>query len=612
MRILSLLIVLLLPAAVLAQKSGPLGGSAAHPIDLREAQLELLNVPIGVASADKASDFLQQHIATFRGPNIGVNALEAVESKGGSHFAFEQTWSGVPLYRSRSKVNMDRQGAVRSIINNSYDLSNQQLPTDFPAEATTNAWLTANGVPDGTVLERSNAYFPENAGFVATTRLEVLEGQQSYYEVFLDAAGNEVYFRDLVAYHHHAAPPPTDTTVLGNIFLPDPLSSAGVIYGGQYQDNDDADSQVLTNELVEVDVPAEYDNGVFYAENQWVKIVDAMGPSVDPHQSASDDWRVTRENDVFEDVMILYYLNLYKSYLDSLGHITLMAYQIEADAHSLNNADNSNFVSGGTPRLNFGEGGIDDAEDSDVIIHEYGHAISYSAAPGSNGGVARQAMDEAFGDYLAASYSKSITDWKWGKVYTWDGNNGNWNGRPVVSVKHYPEDVVNDIYQDAEIWSSTIMQVHNSIGRTKADDIMIQSMYAFEIGLTMAQAAELFIQADTILYNGLNYNSVCMWFELRGLYSNCVVGVDEAPLVKLPAPELLNSEGFANGETAQLQFQVPASRTITLYTADGRTVWTKQCANSTATVAANDLASGSYLLSVQAGQSRSVFKLGRH
>ncbi|MEZ4916786.1 MAG: hypothetical protein R2836_07345 [Chitinophagales bacterium] len=55
--------------------------------------------------------------------------------------------------------------------------------------------------------------------------------------------------------------------------------------------------------------------------------------------------------------------------------------QISVDTHGNNGADNS-FFSPATPlRLIFGEGGVDDAEDADVIIHEYGHAISHFAAP---------------------------------------------------------------------------------------------------------------------------------------------------------------------------------------------------------------------------------------
>ena len=43
--------------------------------------------------------------------------------------------------------------------------------------------------------------------------------------------------------------------------------------------------------------------------------------------------------------------------------------------HGFNGADNSSY-SPGTGRLQFGEGGVDDAEDSDVVHHELGHGPS--------------------------------------------------------------------------------------------------------------------------------------------------------------------------------------------------------------------------------------------
>ena len=49
------------------------------------------------------------------------------------------------------------------------------------------------------------------------------------------------------------------------------------------------------------------------------------------------------------------------------------------DPSGANEADNSYYTAG---TLNFGEGGVDDAEDADIIIHEYGHASRISKFPG--------------------------------------------------------------------------------------------------------------------------------------------------------------------------------------------------------------------------------------
>jgi hypothetical protein len=47
-------------------------------------------------------------------------------------------------------------------------------------------------------------------------------------------------------------------------------------------------------------------------------------------------------------------------------------------------------------RLAFGEGGVDDAEDVDVVLHEYGHAIQHDTVPGWGGRheIGRDVMDQ--------------------------------------------------------------------------------------------------------------------------------------------------------------------------------------------------------------------------
>ena len=59
-----------------------------------------------------------------------------------------------------------------------------------------------------------------------------------------------------------------------------------------------------------------------------------------------------------------------------------------------------------THELVLGTGGVDDGEDADVIVHEYGHSLQDQAAPSFAADAARAAtMGEGFGDYMAAAMS---------------------------------------------------------------------------------------------------------------------------------------------------------------------------------------------------------------
>ena len=78
---------------------------------------------------------------------------------------------------------------------------------------------------------------------------------------------------------------------------------------------------------------------------------------------------------------------------------------MRADAIS----DDNSYFSPMTRSMTLGTGGVDDGEDADVIVHEYGHSLQDQAV--HNFGVSRggAAVGEGFGDYLAASMSALTT-----------------------------------------------------------------------------------------------------------------------------------------------------------------------------------------------------------
>jgi hypothetical protein len=257
----------------------------------------------------------------------------------------------------------------------------------------------------------------------------------------------------------------------------------------------------------------------------------------------------------------------------------------------------------------FGEGGVDDAEDGDVVVHEMGHGISDCLAPGTNSGFQRQAIDEAFGDYLAKAYHRSYSNYQWGDVFNWDGHNEFWNGRSVISTKHYPEDLGSSYHLAGEIWSSTLMQLHDDIGRSALDSVLFYGWRSLNSGNSMTQAAEYIIDADSILFNKANRAKLLLRFRQRGILAwPAGVGPNVAADGLI---QVLNSAGFASHESPlALQGLQPETRyAITISGMDGRVIEEHSSLGSSMFYLTNSYLPGVYTLTLREPSGAVSFQL---
>ena len=129
-----------------------------------------------------------------------------------------------------------------------------------------------------------------------------------------------------------------------------------------------------------------------------------------PRVSPTNTFRYTRHQDEFEQVMAYYWITEAQKYIQSLGFgVTRRAIDDRPQPVRINQwgHDNSFATDHPTNELRFGKGGVDDAEDAEVILHEYGHAIHFS----QNFSFASEeagAISEGFGDYWAVTVSDVV------------------------------------------------------------------------------------------------------------------------------------------------------------------------------------------------------------
>lgn len=251
-------------------------------------------------------------------------------------------------------------------------------------------------------------------------------------------------------------------------------------------------------------------------------------------------WGVKRSQNRFEALMTYFHMDRAQRYIRDLGFgrggaegINKRTQVAVADAFR----DDNSYFSPATRRIRFGSGGVDDAEDADVIVHEYGHAIQDDQLRGFGLGDQAGAIGEGFGDYWAAvmsSRSPGTSDRDDVCVFDWDGVS--W-GRFVLSFDRRcgrradRDDTLSQIqaacqYQIhcvGEVWSSALWDLRDQIGGRAFDRILLSSQFMYTPNEHFDEAVNHLIDADVALNGGGNAAAICDELETqRGISaSNC-------------------------------------------------------------------------------------------
>ena len=236
-------------------------------------------------------------------------------------------------------------------------------------------------------------------------------------------------------------------------------------------------------------------------------VIGAPYASTGAAHSPTTSFLFDRSNIRFEHVMAYQVIDSNQRYIQSLGFPNLNRRSIKIDPHGQGTTNNpdvdlSGYVENtsyppGLGYISLGTGGIDDAEDADIILHEYGHAIQNNQAPkvynpdSGNCNTQAEAMGEGFGDYWAASNTRAVSiahGFDSACFAEWD-NAGKLGfcRRRLDSPKKFADYKGLDCHADGEIWSSALWEILTKIGTTqteawrrKADQLILQSHYEMQ------------------------------------------------------------------------------------------------------------------------------------
>ena len=478
---------------------------------------------------DNVREHLEANESTrylFQGES-GLRQIEVKHGLASTTTRWQQTFQGIPIHNTIITVNQGPDGEYQNVFDN---LAHKSVEAPIVATADFD-------------LDQAELIAMDHANVVST--FAETRGEIAWH---VDADGRATKVWDLTVYGHQ---PTGDFLTLvdvetgevikqenrmafftegtGDVYEPNPYQTQGS--GAGLDDADDANSAALEAQLISVTLEG-LDEGTGLLTGEFVDLASLDSPDL-PDVDADEANRVyeyTRDDDRFEQVVVYHSVDQMNRYFHALGFDDdtgtpngIRDFPSLANAHWFD-ADNS-FYSTGDDAIHFGDGGVDDAEDADIVAHEYGHAVQFNQNAGWGGGE-MGAMGEGFGDYLAvtfyhdfgypafqADHAPAVGEWD----ATSYSNDDPPNLRRVDGNKMWPDDTGFGVHADGEIWSRALWDLRTNLGGVWADTLILEHHFTLASGANMPAGANGILQANENINQGVFQAAVRHPFVERGI-----------------------------------------------------------------------------------------------
>jgi Fungalysin metallopeptidase (M36) len=304
------------------------------------------------------------------------------------------------------------------------------------------------------------------------------------------------------------------------VFYPNPVQQLG---DESLTDQKDADYPALASAYRRVTLTNLDGSGTL--TGRYVRVKSETGTAARTVGGDFPAWH--RDADQFEQVMGYYWVNTAQAYLQSLGFGSTLRpvnqRQIELRINQFG-GDNS-FFRDNKADITLGKGGVDDAEDAEVIVHEYGHSVQDSQVPGFGTDLESGSIGEGFSDYLAVA----VSTWAAGApsdplkpcVADWDSVSYTSTVphclRRLDSTKVYPTNVRGEVHADGEIWSRALWDIRTALGDRTGTTLIVEAQFDFTADSSFHDAALATVAAASRLYGSRAETAVRAAFTARGI-----------------------------------------------------------------------------------------------
>lgn len=415
-----------------------------------------------------------------------------------------QKHQGIPVHEGQVKVLFDRDGRIRAVNNSYVPLTGVVDP--IPLISTSQAAeagrihlekTQAQGLLDEEVPPPiANLVVYAEDGTPTLAREVIHHTWGPTWQVFIDAKTGQVLkpAQDLNPY----APP---LRAVGQVFVTNAIVATG---DPSLRDNADAASAVPSSAYKTVGLERLFGTG--YLEGQYA----SSSASKKRVYSSTNQFLFDRSSNGFSETMGYYFLDLAQQRIQALGFTGAKSINVRQQVFSIDRypKDNS-YYSVSSKDITFGTGGVDDSEDAELILHEYGHSIQDYLVDRFGTTAESGAMGEGFGDYWSGTLGERYNTISLNGIpekvclAEWDSTTYR-TGTPTClrrldGNKHYPEDMVGEVHDDGEIWSAALWLIRSAIGADRADRVILQHHILLPKDATFNMAGHALIETACFL-----------------------------------------------------------------------------------------------------------------
>jgi hypothetical protein len=476
----------------------------------------LLAVTAGLASVSLGLSFTSAAGAAPTAGATNPNGLKLIKTKTsllGKHYWYQQTFKGLPVVNGYYAKHVAKDGAVeiadgRDAVPADLDVNAKVAPAS--ATQTANATVTARAQR---AAGPNKSLVRQPAATSGAAQLAVIGGPNARLVWNVTSRSTEGVSRSLVDAETGSV---VESKVIsdnidgrGSVFDPNPVVSE---QNEKLTDMNDKNQDALF--LAQKNVILRNLDGSGKLDGPYVNIKEAKGGIA---QSKTNTFVYQRANDKFEQVMVYYHINQTQEYIQKLGFTDV---NNESQDFSVDTVpDDNSWYDPSTDMITTGEGGVDDAEDAEVIWHEYGHAIQDDVVPGFGESEQAGAIGEGFGDYWAVTNSVPVSKgFNLPCVMDWDATSYTTDEphclRRTDGTKTI-DDIDGEVHDDGEIWSRALWDIQQSLGRTKADKLILEATFFYDPDTSFAGAAQDTVQAARLMYGKAAAQTVTDAFKAR-------------------------------------------------------------------------------------------------